>query len=255
MIVVYWAYQRLPRTVPVFDFKAQEDFRRAGIDHTFALNEFVNADLDIEGPCSTKSMSPQFGLKMRAFSYAVSGYFFNVEIGRYCSIGEAIQVGRHSHPLHYFSTSPFFYQDPAAVLGGHASKNILGNFDWINSFQRVSSPTVLKKTRILNDVYIGHGAFIMPGVTIGNGAVIGACSVVTKDVPDYAVVAGSPAKVLKMRFSDEIITMLLACSWWDFSPLQLVGASCDDMHSFILHVESLRQSGVKPFNGPLVRLS
>ncbi len=57
-----------------------------------------------------------------------------------------------------------------------------------------------KRVRIGNDVYIGHGAFLMPDITIGDGAVIGAMAVVTKDVPPYAIVAGSPARIVKMRF-------------------------------------------------------
>lgn len=237
------------RPMPVFDLKAQSEFREAGIDHAIPLNSWVNSTLDIEGPCSLKLMSLQVEVGFGAFSYGVSGYFFNVDIARYCSIGEAVQVGRHSHPLHYFSTSPFFYQNPSAVLGDCVSNSFFGDFDWAASFQRISGPAVLKKTRILNDVYIGHGSFIMPGVTIGNGAVVGACSVVTKDVPDYAVVAGAPATTRKMRFSDDIVERLLSSRWWDYSPLQLVGASCDDINSFLAHVDGLRRNGIEPFEG------
>lgn len=241
--------------MPVFDLRAQEEFRKAGVDHSIPLNSWVNSSLDIEGPCSLKSMSLQASFSMRAFSYGVSGYFFNVEIGRYCSIGEEVQVGRHSHPLHYFSTSPFFYQNPAAVLGDNVAKEFFTDFDWINSFHRGSPPVMLKRTKILNDVYIGHGALIMPGVTIGNGAVIGACSVVTKDVPDYSVIAGSPARTIKMRFADAIIEKLLKSSWWDYSPIDLVGARCDDINLFTDHVERLRLNEIHPFNGKKLMFS
>jgi acetyltransferase-like isoleucine patch superfamily enzyme len=241
--------------MPVFDLRSQEIFRQAGVDHAIPLNSWINSSLEIEGPCSLKSISPQLELRISAFSYGVSGYFFNVDIGRYCSIGEAVQVGRHSHPLHYFSSSPFFYQDPTAVLGKDVSDEFFADFDWIHSFQRGSPPTLLKKTKIHNDVYIGHGAFIMPGITIGNGAVVGACSVVTKDVPDYAVFAGAPAKLIRMRFSDDDINKLLASKWWDYSPRQLIGIKCDSIDSIIDRIEKLRLDGAIPFEGPRIKFS
>jgi acetyltransferase-like isoleucine patch superfamily enzyme len=69
-----------------------------------------------------------------------------------------------------------------------------------------------------NDVWIGAHATILSGVTIGDGAVVGACSVVAKDVPPYAVAVGNPARVVKHRFSDEVIGRLLAIRWWEWSP-------------------------------------
>ncbi|WP_407305801.1 CatB-related O-acetyltransferase [Acinetobacter sp.] len=71
--------------------------------------------------------------------------------------------------------------------------------------------------RILNDVWIGDKVIIMNGVTVGNGAVIGAGAIVTKDVPHYAVVAGVPAKVMKHRFTPEIIERLLQLKWWELN--------------------------------------
>ena len=67
-----------------------------------------------------------------------------------------------------------------------------------------------------NDVWIGYEAVIMSGVTIGDGAIIGTRAVVTKDVPPYAIVGGSPARVLKKRFSDDIIDKLLKIKWWNW---------------------------------------
>ena len=66
-----------------------------------------------------------------------------------------------------------------------------------------------------NDVWIGDGAFIKNGVTIGDGAIIGARAVVTKDIPPYAIVVGVPAKILKYRFSEQIIDRLLNTKWWN----------------------------------------
>ena len=71
-------------------------------------------------------------------------------------------------------------------------------------------------TRIGNDVWIGEKATIMPGVTVGDGAVIAAHAVVTKDVPAYAVVGGNPARTIRMRFSDDAIRRLLEIAWWNW---------------------------------------
>lgn len=71
-------------------------------------------------------------------------------------------------------------------------------------------------TVIGNDVWIGYDALIMPGVKIGNGAIIGSRSIVTKDVPDYAIVGGNPAKIVKMRYDGSTIRRLLRIAWWDW---------------------------------------
>ena len=72
-----------------------------------------------------------------------------------------------------------------------------------------------------NDVWIGYGATILSGVTIGDGAVIGTHAVVTKDVPPYAIVAGNPGKIVKYRFSEEIINKFLEIKWWDWDYEQI----------------------------------
>jgi serine acetyltransferase len=67
-----------------------------------------------------------------------------------------------------------------------------------------------------NDVYIGYNVTILSGVTIGDGAVVGACSVLTEDVPPYAIVAGNPARLIRYRFKEESIQKLLKIRWWDW---------------------------------------
>ena len=73
-----------------------------------------------------------------------------------------------------------------------------------------------KPIHIGHDVWIGYGAIIMDGVTIGTGAVVAAAAVVTKDVPPYAIVAGVPARIIRYRFDDDTIRRLLESRWWDF---------------------------------------
>src|SRR5690606_34153345 len=87
-----------------------------------------------------------------------------------------------------------------------------------------------KPVTIGNDVWIGHGAVIMPGITIGDGAVIAANAVVTKDVPPYIVVGGVPARALRPRFPDAIAAGLQALAWWDW-PLERLFTAVPDMQA------------------------
>lgn len=124
-----------------------------------------------------------------------------VEIGSFCSIASYCAIGGKGHPIEEVSTSPVFYD-----------KN-----NWFKKyFGQINSISEPKLTKIGNDVWIGEACFIKEGVNIGDGAVIGAHSVVTKDVPPYSVVVGSPAKVLRYRFDEETIRDLLKLQWWDW---------------------------------------
>jgi acetyltransferase-like isoleucine patch superfamily enzyme len=123
----------------------------------------------------------------------------NCDIGAFCSIASRVTVGGVSHPLEFVSTSPVFLSHKDSVKAKFAS--------------HVYLPLV--KTSIANDVWIGEGAYVKAGVSVGNGAVIGMGAVVTKDVPPYAIVAGNPARLIRFRFNDEIIKGLQASQWWE----------------------------------------
>jgi acetyltransferase-like isoleucine patch superfamily enzyme len=113
------------------------------------------------------------------------------EIGRYCSIGTSVLIGPGEHPISRISTSVSLYNDdPYKVL---TEKNCL----------------------IGNDVWIGSHSIILRGVSIGDGAVIGAGSVVTKDIPPFAVVVGVPAKILRYRFNQISINKIIESKWWE----------------------------------------
>lgn len=202
-------------------------------------------DVRLEPPCSLKWMGVDHSLRMGAFSYAVSGFYFACEIGRYCSFGENVQIGRHPHPLHWASTSPYFYQDFSVILDQPLPPDVDPSYR--STFKATTPPTQLKKTIIENDVWIGHGAFILPGVRIGTGAAVAAQAVVTKDVAPYAVVGGSPARVLRFRFNDVEIAALLDSRWWEFAPWQLAGAPVDRPTAFAQFVQGLRDQGMQPY--------
>ncbi len=197
------------------------------------------ADTVFEPPCSIKWMRVEHSLRVGAFSYAVSGYYFGASIARYVSIGEQVQVGRGSHPVRWASTSPVFYQRYEAVL----------NFSVPEAANHTTdAPYVAAKmTTIGNDVYIGHGAFLVQGVTVGDGAVIGAGAVVTKDVPAFSIVAGNPARVKGMRFDDATIERMQRVKWWDYAFWDLPGAPVAVPEAFLDFVESRIAAGIKPY--------
>lgn len=147
----------------------------------------------------------------------------NVYVGKYCSI--ATDVIFENHGNHRFDT-PSTY--PFREAG-------------VNPNSYVSS--VFKKpTKVGNDVWIGVHTHILPGLTIGDGAVIGAFSIVTKDVPPYTIVGGNPAKPIRKRFSDDVIQKMLQLKWWDL-PDKIVDehlSTIEDVHEFIAKVEELR---------------
>ncbi|BCG91766.1 CatB-related O-acetyltransferase [Mesorhizobium sp. 131-2-1] len=124
-------------------------------------------------------------------------------IGKFCAIAEGARfiMNGANHAMSGFSTYPF---------------NIFGH-GWEEGFDpKAWAKEVRGDTVIGNDVWIGMDAVIMPGVTIGHGAIVAAKSVVTHDVPAYAIVAGNAAKVVKMRFDDKTVRRLLMASWWDW---------------------------------------
>ena len=130
-------------------------------------------------------------------------------IGKFCSIacGTQFIMGPANHRISSVTTYPF------AVFGG----------EWAERVPSHLSQLPFKGDIIVgNDVWIGRNSVILPGVTIGDGAIVAAHSVVARDVEPYTVVGGNPARFLKKRFREELIQLLLQLRWWDFSPEKLV---------------------------------
>lgn len=130
-------------------------------------------------------------------------------IGKFCSIasGTKFIMGSANHRLGSVTTYPF---------------NVFGGSWQENTPDHMSQLPFKGDIVIGNDVWIGRESIIMPGVKIGDGAIIAAYSVVTKDVEPYSVVGGNPARFIKKRFNDELIELLLEFKWWDLSPEKLV---------------------------------
>jgi acetyltransferase-like isoleucine patch superfamily enzyme len=229
-----------------------EQLQSLGVSTLLRPGAMLPDDVIFEPPCSLKWMGVNHSLHLGAFSYAVSGFYFGCRIGRYCSFGEQIQIGRHPHPMHWVSTSPFFYWQYKDVLDQQLPDGIELNVH--KDFKRSGPPVTAKLTVIGNDVWIGHGAFILPGVHIGDGAVIAAMSVATKNIPPYAVVAGSPAKVVRYRFPEEQIEALQASKWWEFAPWQMKGAQVDDIPAFLEFIAKLRSTGESVYAPEKIKL-
>jgi acetyltransferase-like isoleucine patch superfamily enzyme len=190
----------------------------------------------------------EHSVELGAFSYHVSGYAFAARIGRYCSFGENVQIGRQNHPTDWASTSPAFYLQSQLFNVGEEFAQFE---DYHNYYPKPSStPTRVQPTTIGNDVWIGHGAFICAGVSIGDGAVVAAHSVVSRDVPAYTVVAGNPAVIKKQRVSSEWISPLLRLKWWRYAPWQLRHLDVSDVKGFVAGLSEMRD--VNPYHADTV---
>ena len=129
----------------------------------------------------------------------------NVDMGNFCSIGSHVRIGLARHPSSIFvSTYPAFYS--------HDNDGCPLSFREDKIFVDTEP-----KTTIGSDVWVGSNVIIPGGIRIGTGAIVAAGSVVVQDVPSYAIVGGNPAKVIRYRFSDEQIKLLLESEWWNWS--------------------------------------
>ncbi len=142
------------------------------------------------------------------YSYAVhDSEIIYAEIGRFCSIAAHTRINPGNHPLERVALSHFTYRASAYGLGDDEA----GFFDWRRGFKVTLGP----------DVWVGHGAVILPGVSIGAGSAIGAGAVVTRDVPPFAIMGGVPARLIRFRFPPEIRAALLQLAWWDWPHAKL----------------------------------
>lgn len=148
----------------------------------------------------------------------------NTDIGAFCSISNNVTIGGGMHPIDWVSTSPVFYFGKDSVKQKYSEHHRLPQ----------------KKVIIGNDVWIGKNVMIKQGVTIGSGSVIGMGSIVTKDIEPYSIVAGNPAKLIRKRFSDEIIENLLQINWWNFRDEQL-RQSANYFTDPLLFIDSLKK--------------
>jgi len=142
------------------------------------------------------------GVSIGMYSYGGCFSYDNIQantvIGRYCSFASNVYIYNGNHPITFKSLHPFFYNPDV----GHVDE------------LKIKRST----TTIGNDVWVGQNAIILPSASeIGNGAVIAAGSIVTKNVPPFAIISGNPAKIMRYRFSEDIINKIVQSAWWDKS--------------------------------------
>lgn len=177
------------------------------------------------GPIIIHSGNHSFG----AYSYMRSGgeLYGNTTIGRFCSIGKNVVIGleKNKHPTDWLSTSLF-------------SKQIEKKYESIPANNR---------TVIGNDCWIGQEAVIMSGINVGDGAIIGARALVTSDVPPFAIYAGVPARLIRYRFSPDLVERLIQSKWWDVSMEHLSKLKVDDPELCLDELKNLDHAAIAKY--------
>ena len=158
------------------------------------------------------------------------GFVARATVGSFCAFGARTAINPFNHPTNWLSIHEFQYHPRS--------------FDWVdeyNDFVRLErTPDMFQSVTIGSDVWTGHSVNVMPGVNIGHGVVIAAGSVVTKDVPPFAIVAGVPAVIKRMRFSERTIERLLKVQWWDLELSELSGLPYRDVERCLEKLELIR---------------
>lgn len=195
-----------------------------------SVRSYASKNCVFEGFNHLLGKSQLANTKLGLMTYVSSARISNASIGRFCSIGFESIIGLGSHPSKYLSTHPTFYS-----VGGQSGL----------SFVTATTFTEYQPITIGNDVWVGARAIILGGVTIGDGAIVAAGAVVVGDVPPFAIVGGVPARIIKYRFSEDVIAELLDWKWWLF-PLEKIRAVaagfCAQNEWSIVVVRQLRKS-------------
>ena len=215
-----------PAVLDLLNSRRIFDLPRAGRRWREGQQLLVHPDMRIE-PYSHILAGQMLPLRLGAFSYSHSALALHAEIGRYCSFGGELAWMQGDHPMDWVTTSPIAY-DVVPLPGVRAFFADAGA-----EYRRREVSLPPYRVEIGNDVWIGDGVMLGTRVKIGHGAAIGARSLVLKDVPPYAVVAGSPARILRYRFPEPLIERLLALEWWRYAPDVLQAADMTRPERFV----------------------
>lgn len=178
---------------------------------------------------------PQIGF----MSYSNSTLPLDIRIGRYCSLAPGIAFPLPRHPIEHLSTSVFTHERSTDLVT-RAIRDMSAGYD--NFFANPQKGAIT----IGHDVWIGQGAAIMPGITIGMGSVVAAHSVVTRSVEPYSIIGGNPAAFIRKRFSDELVSRLIDSRWWEYRFIDFDGLDIGDPLRFLDGFEK-RKSAIAPY--------
>lgn len=152
------------------------------------------------------------------YGYVMGGnQLAHARIGKYCNLATGVRINPSNHPWWRATLHHFTYRSTSYGFHLPDDREI---FDWRAEDGVTIGP----------DVWIGHNAIVLPGVTIGTGAAVGSGAVVTKDVPDFAIVVGVPARVLRLRADEKTIESLMRIRWWDW-PHDRIDAALEDFRA------------------------
>jgi len=196
-------------------------------------------EITLKGPITLEPFASMSGRKgftsCGAFSYLHSALGSGADVGRYCSIAPYSRLIGNEHPLDRISTHPFACRDYYSRWLGRK----FGVEARVPPFENTArGPLVVQ-----DDAWIGNAALLRGGVTIGYGAVVAAGAVVVKDVPPFAIVGGSPAKIIKYRFDETTIARILEMAWWRYHVRDLAGLDVTDIRAFLDGLEKRIEHG------------
>jgi acetyltransferase-like isoleucine patch superfamily enzyme len=174
-------------------------------------------------------------LQVGAFTSVSGGKIGGVKIGRYCAIAPEVQIGAYEHPTDWLTCSRIAHYPVVHGWDEFCRPDAVDFIRKNTKHFKKSRPV----TTLGHDVWIGQGAFIRSGVTLGTGCIVGARSVVVKDVPPYAIVAGMPATIKRYRFDERTIERLLALQWWRYSMYDCFQVPFDNIDAALDQLEDL----------------
>lgn len=161
-------------------------------------------DVTLGAYCEVGARTILNEVAMGDYSYVVNdSQITYTSIGKFCSIAAMTRINPGNHPMQRATQAHFTYRASTYFEGESDDAEF---FAWRRSHH----------VEIGNDVWIGHGAIVLPGRNIGTGAVVAAGAIVTRDVPAYTIVAGNPARPIRRRFSEEQAERLVALAWWNW---------------------------------------
>lgn len=200
----------------------------------------IDLPFEYEPPIALHGVNVFADVRIGRHSYMNNGMIRPcVSVGRFCSIGRNVVIAAADHPLDALTTHPVAWQARAPL-------------------ERPQSSLRAKKstfTEIGHDVWIGDNVVVVSGVRIGNGAVVGANSVVTRDVPPYSIVGGVPARLIRTRFSDPIVDRLIASEWWLLHIESVRKLDVNDIEACLEEIPRLKaEDGIDPIDFQLLAL-